>query len=1049
MTAIGSTKSSRLGSWLESRSGARIVYFAIIPVLVLLALLLPPISIVERISGLGATRITEAGGVVTDPDGSQVIFVPGSVSRPFRATMSAVPRISFLEGSAGSDLKAAAAGIPARLMAKSPFYQLKVSGELPSQSTWVMPIPNDSEPYETLDLYTWDAPSQSWQWLPHKIIREDDQIESRMNAVPLSAMIVQTNLEPAVISADAAMASALPSEALGALAQVHPTGLQLGEGGSLTGALDVTFDQLGGSYAVIPVIRNYEGPIVRSDLLANMLVDSEQRQAHIDAIVNTVVGSSYQGVDIDYRGLDKNLRGEFNQFVEDLAKELHAQGKQLGVRVEAPSQVSEDTWDTGPYDWQALGLIADALKIPAPVDPQAYAVGGQFDALIQYAVGQVDRYKLGMLLNGQSVEKAGSYLLPKTYADALQPLLGRVQSDLTVVEPGKPINLALVSSRPNSGLVYDPNIGAYVYRYQDDQGNARTVWLENAASLAHKLDILKGYNVQGFTLETLPADGLDADLWPLMRGYQQGTIQPIQSNLAVEWTLKGPNGQKISQVRPLTDPNLVLQAPQEAGEFQVEAAIVDRGQVLQTTAGTPIAVATYTPTPTPTPEFTPTPEATPTPVTAELSVNSATLNVRSGPGTAYPRVGQLRRGETYTIVGRTEAGDWWQLTYDGKSAWVSGELVTVSGPTESVAMVEVEPPPAAAPQAAPAKAASSGSPSYPRAPGSFGYGVQAQVYGGADLGYVANATRNMGFNWVKFQVPWKDFEGSKGSRDFGGLDSIVNTLNGSGLNVLMSVVKAPNWSRPGNTDLSVEGPPANPQDYADFVGALAGHFKGRVKAIEVWNEQNLWYEWGHEPLDPGRYMELLCRAYGTIKGADPSMSVIAGALTPTGVNDGSTAIDDVAYLQRMYATGRMQRCSDGVGAHPSGYNNPPDAKFGYSNPAEPSFKNHPSFFFRDTMERYRSVMVANGDSGKRVWPTEFGWASTSSPVAGYEYARDITPEEQAQFLVQAYQMAKNWGWVGPMFLWNLNFGITNPGTELAAFGIAGRPAEGALASMPK
>jgi hypothetical protein len=233
------------------------------------------------------------------------------------------------------------------------------------------------------------------------------------------------------------------------------------------------------------------------------------------------------------------------------------------------------------------------------------------------------------------------------------------------------------------------------------------------------------------------------------------------------------------------------------------------------------------------------------------------------------------------------------------------------------------------------------------------------------------------------------------------------------------------------------------------VGALAARYKGKVKAIEVWNEQNLWYEWGHEPLDPGRYMELLCRAYGAIKGADPSMSVIAGALTPTGVNDGSTAIDDVAYLQRMYATGRLQRCSDGIGAHPSGYNNPPDAKYGYSNPAEPSFKNHPSFFFRDTMERYRAVMVANGDSGKRVWPTEFGWASTSNPVAGYEYARDNTTEEQAQFLVKAYQMAKSWGWVGPMFLWNLNFGVTNPGTELAAFGIAGRSAEGALASMAK
>ena len=239
----------------------------------------------------------------------------------------------------------------------------------------------------------------------------------------------------------------------------------------------------------------------------------------------------------------------------------------------------------------------------------------------------------------------------------------------------------------------------------------------------------------------------------------------------------------------------------------------------------------------------------------------------------------------------------------------------------------------------------------------------------------------MGFNWTKYQVPWKDFEGSKGAYGWGGMDTIVNTLSGGGLNILASIVKAPDWARPGNTDRSVEGPPANNQDYADFVGAFAARYKGRVKAIEVWNEQNLHYEWGNEPLDPNRYVDMLCKAYQAIKAADPNMVVVAGALTPTGVNDGSRAIDDVVYLQRMYAAG-AKRCFDALGAHPSGYNNPPDAKFGYNNPAEPSFKNHPSFFFRDTMERYRGVMVANGDGGKRVWPTEFGWASEAEPRRG-------------------------------------------------------------------
>lgn len=102
--------------------------------------------------------------------------------------------------------------------------------------------------------------------------------------------------------------------------------------------------------------------------------------------------------------------------------------------------------------------------------------------------------------------------------------------------------------------------------------------------------------------------------------------------------------------------------------------------------------------------------------------------------------------------------------------------------------------------------------------------MQAQVYGGADLGYVVNATRNMGFDWVKFQAPWKDFEGGgKGDYGWGGMDDIVNTLAGGGMkNTSASIVKAPNWSRNPAYGYSDEGPPQNLQDYADFVGTLHG-----------------------------------------------------------------------------------------------------------------------------------------------------------------------------------------------------------------------------------
>ena len=53
----------------------------------------------------------------------------------------------------------------------------------------------------------------------------------------------------------------------------------------------------------------------------------------------------------------------------------------------------------------------------------------------------------------------------------------------------------------------------------------------------------------------------------------------------------------------------------------------------------------------------------------------------------------------------------------------------------------------------------------------------------------------------------------------------------------------------------------------------------------------------------------------------------------------------------------------------------------------------------------------------------------------YGFALDNSYQEQADWTVQAYMMMKDWGWVGPAFLWNLNFAVLAPGTERALWGI--------------
>lgn len=420
-------------------------------------------------------------------------------------------------------------------------------------------------------------------------------------------------------------------------------------------------------------------------------------------------------------------------------------------------------------------------------------------------------------------------------------------------------------------------------------------------------------------------------------------------------------------------------------------------------------------------------EGTPPATSSEAVVTSSgTVNLRSGPGTNYSRVGTLRAGQQLRIVGKNSNASWWQVESGGK-VWVAASVTRASGPLDQVPVAQDIP---AAPVAA---AASSGS----AASGSFAYGIQVDP--NTDMGSVIGGVQGLSFSWVKFQLPWKDFEGGgPGQRNWP--DDKVGAFNAAGLNILVSIVKAPNWARPGNTDFGVEGPPADPNTYASFVGEFASRYCGRVQAVEVWNEQNLHYEWGNEAIDAARYMRLLSAAYSAIKNACPQMLVISGAPTPTGAQP-PAAIPDFTYLEQMYQLG-LKNVSDGIGVHPSGYGNPPDARvqdFQAGTYSRPSHVNHASFYFRNVMEQYRNIMVKYGDNAK-LWPTEFGWASSGSPVAGYEYAAYNSEQQQAEYIVRAYQMMRNWGWVGPAFLWNLNYNVTHPGSELAQFGIMNRPA---------
>ncbi len=1149
-------------AWLTS--------FLLIPCLIAVALLMPPVNLWERLQLFSYTRIGVAGGVLNDADGTLLSFPPEGIQETFYADFSSIPRIDFIEGQAGRDFYDAAVALPDYLIAKSPIYSLDIRGDGPTQVIFEIPIPNDSLPYETLGIYSWTG--QAWEHIPSKVIASEERIAAQLDFLPPNFMVMQTSPDIPEVTADLSDGRTLP-ENVRVAGEVRGSMHLRGDG-----ALSGEPPESNGNTLLL--VNNVENGVVRSDLINNLLLDPGQQDNQINAIEQVVLERNYRGVVLDYREVDAapSARADFVFLMKRIAERLHTNNKELVVRVAQPSQISAEDWNTGGYDWAALSNIVDKLIIPAPVDPRAYRADGEMDALLAWSTDMVERRKLQIELPVQSVETVGNYLFVKGYKEALQPLLKEVQAE---TGSSQEITLTADNPRVTGYLTKDESAGVYYYTYTDDQGAQRTVYLEDATSISHKLNLLRRYNLVDVSLQTPESGDIDPNIWNVLLQFQTGVSLAVNYEpVSVAFTVyDADNNVVTNNVRPLTDPKLTFSSPIDVAQLRVEAQLVGgRGEALSAPLSMPLAAQPNEASATTATregsaeialveskpnlprinantivnvrsgpgvnfdvlgqvepensyqalskdetgqwweidiggsqagwianEFIVQPEGETVQVAStdagnETAANSVTVeaasapaapveapaapefasvratqmvNLRGGPGTSYPVMGQINPGTYYKILGKTEQSDWWQVEMgDGQPGWVIGQLVSTSGDTGAVAVAEIPEAPAAPVAEAPAENAPAENPpaaSAPAAPvavsgggAGFGYGVQAHMVHAGNEAKVMQMTQGMGFNWVKQQVEWKVFESSPGARDFGALDGIINTANGAGINVLFSVVNAPAWAREGGHDGSVGGPSESPQPFGDFLGALAGKYCGTsLKAIEVWNEQNLHYEWGNKPLNPGEYVQHLAAGYNAIKSACPSMTVVSGALTPAG-NNGNLAMDDFAYLEQMFQAG-ANNYLDAVGAHPSGYNVPPwatsDTACAEIQKTGNSFNGacdspHHSWSFQSTMVGYHNIMNTYGAGGKRVWATEFGWAAGGAFHPAYAYANDNDYNEQAEWTVQAYQMMKGWGWAGPAFLWNLNFRVVANGTEKAQWGIVDPgwgplPAYNALAAMPK
>jgi hypothetical protein len=276
--------------------------------------------------------------------------------------------------------------------------------------------------------------------------------------------------------------------------------------------------------------------------------------------------------------------------------------------------------------------------------------------------------------------------------------------------------------------------------------------------------------------------------------------------------------------------------------------------------------------------------------------------------------------------------------------------------------------------------------------------------------------RDAGFKWIRQEFPWEDieiegkgvFRDRRGDRDVSSwekYDHLVDLAEEYGIQIIARLDNPPAWSRAAGNEAGTLAPPDDYADYGDFVYAAVSRYKGRIKYYQIWNEPNIYPEWGEGPVNPEAYTELLRVGYTRAKEADPNSVILSAGLAPT-TEMSERNLEDLVFLQRMYDSGAREYFDilsvQGYGL----WNGPTDQRV------------HPDRANFSRVLLIRELMVRNGDGQKPIWASEVGWNALPRGFDGFPYYGRVSEELQAEYSAAAYRKAQaEWPWMGVMNYW--------------------------------
>ena len=217
----------------------------------------------------------------------------------------------------------------------------------------------------------------------------------------------------------------------------------------------------------------------------------------------------------------------------------------------------------------------------------------------------------------------------------------------------------------------------------------------------------------------------------------------------------------------------------------------------------------------------------------------------------------------------------------------------------------------------------------------------------ADLEMEIKRCKEAGITCMRTDFGFGAIAGEKGKYNFTRYDNLVDKMGAAGIEIL-PILEGYDWEVAGKRSDAV---PLyrHPEEWRAYIRAVAEHYKGKIHAYEIWNEQDGGF-WKPSP-NAAQYVSLLKIAFEEIKKVDPEATVIVGGLCGWNVD----------FLRDIYLNGGKDYF-DAIATHPYGWG--PDASPGVA----------------AQFQAFKQLLAENGDQGKEIWITEFGTSTFRSSL---------------------------------------------------------------------